>query len=354
MKLKNDVQRENARCIIVLGSGRSGTSALTGVLNILGASLGHNLVPPKEDNPRGFWEHKEIVAIHEKFLREMNSHWDDIRPFPEDWWQGQTASRTQAEISKILSRDFANASLWCLKDPRISRLLRLWHPVLNELKVRPHFIITYRNPLDVAASLYRVGKLSKEKSLLLWLSRTVASERETRRYPRVFVSYEELLYDWRATLACISDGLDIQWPSHPEDVSDRIGQFITPTLRPHSARDDELEKDSTLPPYIKDTYRCLKTNKQMPPDKLCEAFSMAAKTLQAEMDSFLVKAFIDDVCARNTIHAGVQKKLEEHIRSRQNELAVCEEKLRKIKESVLWRLTKPARQIYNKIHDKFC
>ena len=41
-------------CIIVLGMHRSGTSALTRVLNLLGVELGTNFVPPDWDNPKGF------------------------------------------------------------------------------------------------------------------------------------------------------------------------------------------------------------------------------------------------------------------------------------------------------------
>ena len=46
--------------IIVLGMHRSGTSALTGVLNRVGVNLGDNLVAPEADNPAGYWENLDV------------------------------------------------------------------------------------------------------------------------------------------------------------------------------------------------------------------------------------------------------------------------------------------------------
>ena len=47
--------------LLVLGMHRSGTSALTRVLNLLGVALGDDLMPPGPDNPLGFWEHQALA-----------------------------------------------------------------------------------------------------------------------------------------------------------------------------------------------------------------------------------------------------------------------------------------------------
>ncbi len=70
--------------IIVLGMHRSGTSALTGCLNILGVNLGERLerlMSAHEDNPKGYWENEKVISINEAiFLRwvilgTMNAHY---------------------------------------------------------------------------------------------------------------------------------------------------------------------------------------------------------------------------------------------------------------------------------------
>ena len=58
------VNTETRKVILVLGMHRSGTSAVTRCLNLLGAEIGSKLLPPAEDNRSGFWEHADVVSIH--------------------------------------------------------------------------------------------------------------------------------------------------------------------------------------------------------------------------------------------------------------------------------------------------
>ena len=52
--------------LVVVGMHRTGTSALTRVLSLLGATLPHDLYPPGPDNPEGFWEPAKLVEVHEE------------------------------------------------------------------------------------------------------------------------------------------------------------------------------------------------------------------------------------------------------------------------------------------------
>ena len=52
-------------CILVVGMHRSGTSALTRVLNLLGAELGEGLMAPAPGNPGGFWEKREVADLND-------------------------------------------------------------------------------------------------------------------------------------------------------------------------------------------------------------------------------------------------------------------------------------------------
>ena len=61
--------------IVVLGMHRSGTSAMAGVLQRLGVDLGSRLTPGDADNPKGYWEHTELVDIHDRLLRSLSSRW---------------------------------------------------------------------------------------------------------------------------------------------------------------------------------------------------------------------------------------------------------------------------------------
>lgn len=71
------------------------------------------------------------------------------------------------------------------------------------------------------------------KCFRLWLLHGLDAEKECRAYPRIFVTYEELLGDWRATVDRISEGLDLQWPNRVQEVEKEVAAFLDPALRHH-------------------------------------------------------------------------------------------------------------------------
>ncbi len=218
--------------LIVLGMHRSGTSALAGVLSLLGADPGTSLLPAQEGvNPKGFWEHAELVAIHDKLLDAFGSSWDDISPLPDHWWRGPTADSFRAMLLEVLHHEFDTASLWLAKDPRLCRLLPLWLDLLDELGCHPHFLISLRNPADVAHSLGRRDNLAEPESCMLWLTYMLEAERLTRDKPRIFVSYDRLLADWRQIIEQVGTGFSLRWPVPVGAAAPAIDAFLDPALR---------------------------------------------------------------------------------------------------------------------------
>ena len=66
------------RVIVVLGMHCGGTSAITRSLQVLGIGLGDNLHPPGADNPTGFWEDRDVIAINEGLLGYLGSEYDQL------------------------------------------------------------------------------------------------------------------------------------------------------------------------------------------------------------------------------------------------------------------------------------
>ena len=78
----------NKKILIVLGMHRSGTSALTRGLQVLGVSLGDNLMPAFEgNNNKGFWEDLEIVSLNDALLAELGMSWHSLGALQQqhDW-----------------------------------------------------------------------------------------------------------------------------------------------------------------------------------------------------------------------------------------------------------------------------
>ncbi len=220
--------------LLVLGMHRSGTSALTRVLNLLGAALGDDLMPPGDDNPLGFWEHQGIVSVHEALLVALDRRWDDPRPMPEGWLDSEPAREAGDAIAAILRRDFAGVQLWAVKDPRLCRLMPLWRRVLAGLGIEPRVLLVSRHPHEVAGSLLRRDGLPIAIGELLWARYLLDAVRGSEGCRRGMVAYDELLADWPGTVHRINQALAMQLVADAPQARD-IESFLTPQLRHHRA-----------------------------------------------------------------------------------------------------------------------
>jgi len=223
----------NQQAIIILGMHRSGTSALTRVLNLLGMELGQPLLPPHPTNETGFWEHATVVNLNEQLLHQVGSRWDDAQFLQKSQLWAQNLNQLRQLAAKTLYQNFATESLWGIKDPRLCRLLPFWLPILADTGCQLHFILMARHPLEVAASLQQRDDLNEEKSLNLWLTHVLSSEQQSRYHSRVFITYHELLTDWRATAQKIADNLKITWRNSPDEVENAVHKFLAPHLKHH-------------------------------------------------------------------------------------------------------------------------
>ena len=89
-KTKKTTQRKRAaapqrQALVVLGMHRSGTSALTGVLERLGAGGPENKLPPNEFNVKGYGESRVFMRLHDRLLESAGSSWDDWSQFNPGW-----------------------------------------------------------------------------------------------------------------------------------------------------------------------------------------------------------------------------------------------------------------------------
>jgi hypothetical protein len=141
------------RALIILGMRRGATSAMAGIVNLLGAALGGRLVPASPDNERGYWEHIEVATLNELALGTMGLSWKDTRPLPTEWCMSDSIREIRRVLILILERDFAGSPLWALKDPRLCRLIPMWQGVFDALECEPMYIVMLRNPEEVWRSL---------------------------------------------------------------------------------------------------------------------------------------------------------------------------------------------------------
>lgn len=213
--------------IFVSGMGRSGTSALAGVLALCGGELPKALLGPSYANPHGHWEPWEALKLNDAFLAQNDATWHD----PTLRLQGEvTPSDEQRSgyIGKIQAflRSLPTAPFAVIKDPRITALSEFWFEAARGIGLSVGVAIAVRHPQEVASSLAARDHASLELSYALWLKSNLLAERLSRALPRVFVHYAGLLRDWRGEVARIGSALSV-------DLS----------LRNQTAVDDFLRQD---------------------------------------------------------------------------------------------------------------
>jgi GT2 family glycosyltransferase len=249
------VKEQRATAIVVAGVHRSGTSAITRVLSLLGIDLPRHLAPGiPNNNELGFWESVPIAEAHDRFLESIGSAWDDVSPIPQSVFASARADSFIGELDGLLHAEYGDSSLFVVKDPRLCRLLPLWIGALDRFAARPSFVITTRNPLEVAGSLKARDGFSGTKSCLLWLRHLLDAERDSRGFARVFVSYEHLLRDWVTTSERIARELHLFWPRAGHETHLQIEDFLSSALRHHSFDYSELRARSDVTEWVKQAF----------------------------------------------------------------------------------------------------
>lgn len=235
--------------LLVAGMHRSGTSAITRILNLLGAALPDNLMAPhSEFNPKGFWESQDVVSINHQLLLSTGSHWDDTRALAIDALPPATLVQFHAAVGQLLHSRLTQPSHLAIKDPRIARVLPLWIDALRQHHSDVMVIIAVRHPMEVAASLARREGFSSEKSVYLWLRHMLDSIRYSVDVPVGIVVYSELMQNWRSCIERLRQELSITWPTPVGMAESAIEWFLDKDLHHHQITSD-LRNDGTNAPH---------------------------------------------------------------------------------------------------------
>ena len=241
MNNPENIKSDKKICLLVLGMHRSGTSALTGVLNILGANLGENLLVGGADNIKGYFENTDFLEINEEILRIFKMEWDSLLHLPKGWEKNEKVHSLKEEIKKKIKKTFDNGYLFLIKDPRMLTLFPVWEDVLNSFKFQIKIIFVIRYPMEVALSLQKRDGMSLEKGLILFSQQILTAEAVSRDYERVVVPFDDLLNDTLNTLAKIKEQLKIKFPYDLKDKQEEIYAFLNKDLKHHNVKNKPLK-----------------------------------------------------------------------------------------------------------------
>lgn len=246
---------KNNKLIVVLGMHRSGTSAITRGLQVMGVELGDNLMPPIEDNnPKGFWEDLDIFALNVEMLSAIENDWCCLKQVSERDIEVLHEKGYFERSIELLRQKVEGGHIFGIKDPRISKLLPFWKAVFNYCQFDVSYVIALRHPLSVASSLAKRDDLEIEYSYLLWLGHVISSLTNSGVCNRVLVDYDRLMQSPDHELERIAKNTGLVTDS--AKLESYKNDFLEHGLR-HTVYDvNDLVNDS-CPPIVREVYLSL-------------------------------------------------------------------------------------------------
>lgn len=264
-----------AQILLILGMHRSGTSAFAKGMEVLGGTLGSDLLPEAPDNPKGFFEDRELQKINDDFLLSQGSHWDAIHIPKPSLVDPSAVTQYQNQVWQSLSKKISGSQCFVFKDPRMSRLWPFWIPLLQDHSISAKTLWVLRHPMAVAQSLKQRDGIPLALGLLLWDLHNRDIAQSLSHWSQVTVSsYEALLRSPEKTIGEIAQSfgysvnnnlledfsrnfLDVSL-NHAslDDVSDvpALGQFFVQryrrSIQPGQSLDDLGQSFGSYPNHI--------------------------------------------------------------------------------------------------------
>lgn len=278
------------KAVVVLGPGRSGTSALTRAVAALGVDLGSNLKPGTSKNAKGFFEDLDLLELnyelHEAFGLRRNG--SSVRLVTEDDWRRVDLEPFRTRLETIVRGSFADAPVWGFKCGGVIRMLPFWEETLERLGQQVYYVFAVRNPLEVAGSRRKLDFFRgiREKCDLEWLTQVVPYFRAVHRRPCVVVDYDRMLEDPDRELRRMARTLEI-------DVDDEVAKgideyasgFLSRDLSHNRASFDDFANDPLTNPTTRDGYRWLLRFASDEADPNDAAWSEDWKRIEGEVET---------------------------------------------------------------------
>ena len=229
---------KNKSVVCVIGMHRSGTSLISGILNLCGVNFGDEkkLLFNGLDNEKGHWENVDVMSINEKILNIFGGSWDNPPSFPDNWENDKSLFYLYEELDQI--KENFSGVVCGFKDPRTSITLPFWKKVFPNMK----YIISVRDPREVASSLFKRDGIQVRDGIVLWLIYFQQILLNTENSNRIFVNYQSVLDGGVAEIKKIVSFIDHRDVSI-ENRTQELNNFISLDLQ-HNKSDKNNKLNS--------------------------------------------------------------------------------------------------------------
>ncbi|VWB14662.1 lipopolysaccharide biosynthesis protein-like protein [Burkholderia metallica] len=236
---------------------RSGSSAITNMLPVLGVQLGDALLPGIEgNNAKGFFEDSDLNALNIAMLDAVENDWHHLTSLEEIDFDTLRHKGFFGQAVDLLQKKIRDADVFGFKDPRVSKLLPFWQQVFAHCQVETHYLITLRNPVSVARSLKERNGFIPGKSYLLWLQHVLPGLVHTNGASRCIVDYDAFLEAPQPyiDLCATRFGLKID----PQRLAAYETEFLDLSLRHTVFSSTDFDLEPMCQTMVRDAYTALR------------------------------------------------------------------------------------------------
>lgn len=257
LESKDEKSAPRPCAVVVLGAGRSGTSAITRGVQAIGVELGDDLRPGGGKNPTGFFEDQELLAINKRLKRLLGIRGDSVSLIEAEQWKTPAVRALQAEAVEAIRRRFGRYDLWGYKYGRTLRLLPFWLEVYEALDLDVRYVVALRNPISVARSRAKLEprRGTQAKSDLEWLVNVVPYFRSIRERPFVVVDYDRVMEDPVGQLTRMSTRLGLPLTDRTRaSIQEYAREFLRPDMRHSRFTAQDLQSDERVNRLTREAY----------------------------------------------------------------------------------------------------
>jgi len=257
------------KLVLITGTGRSGTSTMSGALHHLGLSVPGPYLGANESNPKGFFESSWAVSFHKAIEKRAGIQDFDGRPEAIELATAAITTDDRDRLRTWLLEHRAGqdaAEQVVVKDPRSVWAQGLWKQAAADVDLSIRYVAMLRHPAETVGSrsTYYASKADAQRrrhyevaSVARWVNSSLITERGTRGELRAFAPYVELLENWRPVMGRVADRLGLVYDPDPSVTPHPVDDFIDPDLRRVRVGWDDLEVPSGLRAMAQDVWDCL-------------------------------------------------------------------------------------------------
>ncbi len=202
----------------------------------MGVSLGDSeaTIGANDENPKGFWERRDVIDLNEALLAESNSTWHSPLRFSLETISAERQGEFVTQANNILSQLPAEKA-WAIKDPRLCLSAPFWCKLVE----RPLIVFVHRDPIEVADSLNHRNGFELSHGLALWEFYSRRALSSLPEIPVVKVSFNGLMEDSSQEIRKLYEGLsaagveNIVYPK-AEETSEFIDEKLYRNRSPES------------------------------------------------------------------------------------------------------------------------